>query len=184
MMEITLDNYQLEMFTDDLFDPKSADNVKNYDAVYYSENSDYISSKHALVIKKDDDVLKSAILLCSGGGTGVHDKSYRIADKTIYMCGGNSLFSLSLPELSLNWVKEVDWATAFRIFELSGDFLIHGELSISRITKKGEIIWQQSGSDIFVNLDGRDCCYIRKNIIYAESFDERKYKFDFDGNIL
>jgi len=62
------------------------------------------------------------------------------------------------------------------------DFIIHGELEITRINKNGNIIWQNSGSDIFVTLDGDNDLKIIENNIYVESWDGRKYKFDYNGN--
>ena len=63
-------------------------------------------------------------------------------NNSIIICCGNALFSLSLPELKLNWKKEIDSSTAFEIFKMNEDYIIHGELEISRIDKYGNILWQ------------------------------------------
>jgi len=149
--------------------------------VKYS-SGDYITSKHGIIIKNDEKILYSAILFGSGGGTTVHKNSYIIEDNFIIICCGDALFSLTLFELKLNWKTKIDDSSVFAIYKMHNDFIIHGELEISRIDKNGNIIWQNSGSDIFVTLDGNNDLKIIEDNIYVESWDGRKYKFDYNGN--
>lgn len=110
-----------------------------------------------------------------------------ISEDNLYICVSNQIFSLSLITFQLNWYKEVDFATAFGIYKLNEDFIIHGELYITRINKKGEIVWQHSGSDIFVSQNPKnfptDNFYIKDNMIFAESWDEGKYCIAYDGKM-
>jgi hypothetical protein len=133
----------------------------------------------------DNNVLiTNAILLGTGGATGIHKNSYYIQNNSIIICVCNFLFCLSIPELKLLWKSEVDWATAFGIYKMQEDFIIHGELEISRINQNGKIIWQHSGSDIFVLENGKECFKIKGDLILAESWDGRKYKFNYNGEIV
>jgi hypothetical protein len=158
----------------------SNDNQVNYMVEYFSGN--YYSSKHGILVKDNKQILFSAIVLGSGGTTSVHEKSYLIEENTIFICCGNSLFSLTLLELKLNWKVKIDDATAFGIYKMNDDFIIHGELDISRINKNGRIIWQNGGSDIFTTMDGYDFEII-ENDIFVKSWDGRNYKWDYNGKI-
>jgi hypothetical protein len=149
--------------------------------MYCSGESNLYTSKHGIIIKNDAKILSSAIILADGASTIIHKNSYYIEENSIIICCGNTLFSLKLFELKLNWKIKIDDATAFGIYKMNNDFIIHGELEITRINKNGEIIWQKSGSDIFVTIDGKSDFKIINNKIHIESWDGRKYKFDYDG---
>lgn len=186
MVSINYKEYEISLYCDGQYDPASADNSNSYNAVYYSKSTgEYISSRISVVIKLGDEIAAGVILFSGGGFAGIHEKSYVLKDDAIYICAGNSLFSLSLPDLKLRWVTEVDWGSAFKILEISDGFIIHGELSISRVDKDGNILWQNSGPDIFVSpLGERDCCFIRDDTVYAETWDGSTFRFDFDGHTL
>lgn len=156
-------------------------NSQNYIKKYYSDEPNLCTSKHGIIIKNNNEILSSAVILANGGGTTVHKNSYYIEENSIILCCGDTLFSLELFELKLNWKTKIDDATAFEIYKMYHDFIIHGELSISRINKNGKIIWKKYGSDIFVTIDGKNDFKIINNKIFAESWDGRKYKFDYDG---
>jgi hypothetical protein len=120
--------------------------------------------------------------LASAGPTVVHEHSCSIDNDKIYVCVGNHAFCLKIPELQLIWKHEIDEATNFGIYPFHTDFIIHGELSITRITKEGIIVWQKYGSDIFTTQEAKDDFYIEDDYIYAQSWDGRNYQFDYDGN--
>ena len=143
------------------------------------------STCYGIIIKDSFNEIKdSCLLVCSTGGpTDCNPNSYLVENNTFYICISNVVFSLELSELKLNWYKEVDFATAFEIYKMNDDFIIHGELYITRINKDGKIIWQQSGSDIFVLENGNDCFFIENDIIKVQSWDNRKYCITYDGII-
>ena len=57
-------------------------------------------------------------------------------------------------------------------------------MEISRLDKKGQIVWQQSGRDIWVTAEAIDDFVIYDNYILATDWDYFRYKFDFDGKLL
>jgi len=62
----------------------------------------------------------------------------------------------------LQWKTKADVATCFEIFKYRSDYIVHGEMAISRLSADGDIIWQQSGADIFVSTKSNEdklCCY-------------------------
>jgi hypothetical protein len=134
---------------------------------------DHISASHVLSRSRSDH-LRHAIRLCaSGGGTSVHENSLLLdGDRALVACGAY-LFALDLPSLRLEWATEVDWASCFAVYKIGGDYLVHGELSISRLSPDGNIRWQASGRDIFTGPFSID-----EGFVLAEDFDKNRYRID------
>ena len=170
----------IEIFEDKTYTHNSNDNINNYLFEYFSKQDEYYSSKFGIIVKKNDKIISSAVISAHGGYTSLNDSNYIIEDNFIIICCGNTLFSLTLPELKLNWKIEIDEVTAFRIEKMNNDYIIRGELAISRINKEGKIIWQKYGSDIFVTYDESFYFDIVDNNIFTISWDGRKYKFNYD----
>jgi hypothetical protein len=91
---------------------------------------------------------------------------------------------LTIPDLNLEWKTVADVATCFGIYYLDKDYVVHGELEITRLDKDGKIIWQKGGRDIWLTLEGIDDFVVYDNYILATDWDYNRYKFDFDGNLL
>ena len=153
-----------------------------YDHRYDDERcSSYIQVR----ICKDKEILKTVLLGSDGGGTVVHETSFIIEQDRVVMCCYDSIFCLSIADLKLLWKTQADSVTCFEIYKYKDSYIIHGELEISRLGRDGTILWQQSGADIFTTLEGgKDDLLITENYILATDWDNRKYKFDFDGNVI
>jgi len=89
-----------------------------------------------------------------------------------------------LPDLNLLWQTHADTATCLQVFKFENDYLVHGELEISRIDKNGNIKWQFSGADIFVSFEGAEEFILNPDHILLKDFSGRQYKIDFDGQEL
>ncbi len=190
IVNIKYNDYLIEIINETDYSSSSNKNSSHYEKNFVAGNQSDYSTKYGIKIKNSSDELINSCLLvgATGSGTSPDEKSYLIEDDTLFICISNLVFSLSLIELNLNWYKEVDFATAFGIYKMNDDFIIHGELYITRLNKKGEIIWQKSGSDIFVSPSSAnfptDNFYIKDNMIFAKSWDERKYQILYDGEII
>ena len=170
----------IEIFEDKTYTHDSNDNINNYLFEYFSKQDEYYSSKFGIIINNNDKIINSAIIWGHGGYTSLSYGNYIIEDNLIMICCGNTLFSLSLPELKLNWKIEIDEVSAFEITKMNDDYIIRGELAISRISKEGKIIWQKYGSDIFITWDEDFYFDIIDNNIFTISWDGNKYKFNYD----
>lgn len=142
------------------------------------------SSKHGIRIKESGIEKCSAILLETGGVTGISENSFQIKDDRIYICCSDQIYSLNLTDLSVNWRKQYDIATCLGIYEFDNDFIIHGEIQVSRIEKNGETKWNFSARDIFVNPDGKTEFKITENRIELIDWQGYKYELNADGKIL
>lgn len=161
-----------------------ADSVNKFDKIYLNTTQFHITIIEVWIYQ-GDSVIKSALIGSEGGGSGVHRTSQTLGQDCIVVCCGDSIFCLSIPELSLIWSTKADDATCFEIFPYKDDYIVHGELAISRIGNDGSVLWEQTGADIFTTLEGKpDDFLITPDYILAKDWDNRIHKFDFDGNLI
>ncbi len=178
--------YHIEIINEAEYFVGSSDNSFKYDLIYQdSEDVIYAPiSKHGIKVDKDG-LYRSAIILATGGATGVNEHSAVIDDENLLVCCCNKVFSLRLPDLELNWIMEADMATCFSIYQYKDSYIIHGELSISRISRDGKIEWQQSARDIFVNIDNVGNTFkMHDDYIELMDWGGFRYKLFYDGSII
>ena len=174
-------DFRIEVFDDESYTPNSTDNINSYKIEYIESNDEFGINQHGIRIFKDETEISSAIICEHGGGTGTHKNSYLIKDNSIRICCGFMIYSLNIPILELDWKKQLDMATCFGIYEFEDDYIIHGELEISRLTKSGDIKWQFSGRDIFVNINGKKEFEIIGKTIKLIDFGNYEYVIDENG---
>jgi hypothetical protein len=177
----TVGEYQIDVHHDETFQQTSVDNSFKYDRVYFDSDDYILPTMFGVKVFKDENLIASAIVGSIGGGTTNHDKATIFETDRLLICCSDTVFCLSIPDLSLLWQTKADEATCFEIFQYHDSYIIHGELNITRLDKNGNILWQQSGADIFTTLDGQDNFHLTKELIVAKDWGNRVYKFDYDG---
>jgi outer membrane protein assembly factor BamB len=183
----TFKDFQVDIFDDTLYDPMSADNIRQYNKLYSDkEYGDYFYlTRHGIQIFKDEELINSTCLVSGGGTTGIHETGLLIDNNKLLICCGNSIFCLTLPDLELDWRTKADDATCFEIFKYKDAYIVHGELEISRVDKSGQIVWEFSGSDIFTTPNGKDTFEIRDGKVIAINWEGIVYELDInDGKVL
>lgn len=184
MIHYTTDKYRIDIYVDETFTEDSSDNVNVYDFVYFDKSDYHFPSVFGIKIFEDDTLVKSAVIGSIVGGTAIHDTSTIIENDRLLVCCSDTIFCLSIPDLTVLWRTKADQVTCFEIYKYQDNYIIHGELEISRLDKDGKILWQQIGADIFTTLDGNDSFTITDKYILATDWENRKYKFDFNGTII
>lgn len=182
-MQVTLD---YEAYTVELFDEELREQQEMYNHIYRPEkNSGYDPvSQTGVIVYREGVKISTALLQATAGATSVtSDSVFITVDKLITRCC-NTVFSLALPSLQLNWMTEVDWATCFSIHPYKDDFITHGEMTISRIDITGKIKWQFSGADIFVDINGQTTFEMFDDHIALADFNGTKYAIDYEGNLI
>src|SRR5436190_16245935 len=107
-------NYALDLIDEPTYTPGSADTIRSYAREYdFTDAESGPSSRHGLILREDDVVRQSCILLAGGGASGVHEHSIAIVDKTCFLAVGDTLCSLALPSFEFLWHRQVDHATGF-----------------------------------------------------------------------
>jgi outer membrane protein assembly factor BamB len=178
---VDIGRYTVKFDGNPIYKEGSADNPHSYDAIYCDDN-DAFSTQHDIAIFLSGELLKRVLIGSSWGSTTIHKTSYVFEPDRVVICCSDTVFCLSIPDLSLLWKTKADDATCFEIFKYKSDYIIHGELQISRLSHNGELVWQQSGADIFTTIDSNGDFLITDNYILATDWEKRIYKFDFDGN--
>ena len=178
-------NLTIEVSDDPTYSYGSTDIKFKYLKYYFGEGGqEYPVSKHSIKIFENDKEINSCIIIGSAGATGIHKNSALIDNDKLILCCCDTLFCLKLPELNLLWQTKMDKATCFQVLRLDTDYLVHGELEISRVDNEGKIIWQFGGADIFVTIEGQDEFQLHSDHITLTDFCKTKYKIDFNGKLL
>jgi hypothetical protein len=159
------------------------DNASAFEALYLDDKNHY-TSLQAVYIYHNGLLISSVMLGASGGSTGVYEHTALVANDCLVTCCCDTVFCLSLPGLQLLWKTKADLATCFAIYRYRQDFIVHGELDISRLDLTGNLIWQNSGADIFVTPHGDSNLLLLENTIVATDWEFSIYVFDYDGRTL
>lgn len=181
---LVLENCFIKIFEENDYDINSTDNWYSYSRVFLNTDEYRPTSQIGIQVYDDDKLLSDCIIGAAGGGTGIHLNSTLISYGGIVVCCSNTLFKLSLTDLNLEWKTKADYATCFGVHYLAEDYIVHGELEISRIDKEGNIVWSKSGQDIWTTAESIDNFEVYDDYILATDWEHNRYKFDFDGNLL
>ena len=140
-------NISLNIIQEPAYTLGSTDNLRSYSIEYNLEPEYQASTIYGL----DCGSQCTCVLLAGGGASALTSRSAIIQDSKVWIGIGDQLVCLSLPNFKMLWHVKIDEATCFGIY-LSPDgegLLVHGELSISKCTFSGGILWSTSGKDIF-----------------------------------
>lgn len=159
--------------------------LENYEILIHSNADETIKNVVRLKIEngKGSKIIRSCVIVAEGGCVGFDNQRYLIDrnDDIIIACG-DSVFCLS-EDLDLKWKTKADEITCFSIFKHEKDYIIHGEVYISRLTANGKMLWQFGGADIFLNLN-ENPFEIKEGQIFLKDFSGNGYKINFNGESI
>lgn len=150
----------------------SADNVRRYDTEVDLTDGYRPSSVHGVIV----DGRPTLVIGDAGGASGVHDHSLLILDSRAFVAVGAHVVCFTIGNLHPDWALKTDEATCFGVYyDREHDALIsHGELTISRFSGDGEMIWSAGGVGIF-----SEGFSLLPEHIEAIDFDHMVYHFDY-----
>ena len=155
------------------------------------EITDTESSNLGLRVFKDGNEINSVLIIGIIGGIWLFKETGEDKGQTVKLSNGNlilslgfNLVSIQIPTLQVNWNIVPDPAEIFEFYNLKDDILLRGELQIHRIDFNGEIKWSYGGTDIWVNIDGKQEITILEDKIKLVDFNHDEYVIDFDGNSI
>jgi hypothetical protein len=158
-------------------------NVSEFDALYLGDKVQY-TSLQAIGVYCNGLLISCVLLGATGGSTGVYDHTALIGNDCLVTCCCDTVFCLSLTGLQLLWKTKADSTTCFAIYQYQQDYIVHGELEISRLDQTGNLVWQNSGADIFVTPSGHSHLTLLEDTIVAIDLEFSKYVFNYDGRML
>ncbi|MCK8143367.1 hypothetical protein MW871_16035 [Flavobacterium sp. I-SCBP12n] len=174
--------YKVEIFAEETFESGFTDNKNKYDFEYLETENNYISTYFCIKLFENEKLIKSIVIGSEGGKIRISENIKVIEENRIIICCGNKIFCLSLPELKLMWKTKADDICCFEVYKKSDFYIVHGEIEISKLDNNGKILWHKSGADIFTPLKGADIFELNEKYIIATDWENRIYKFDYDGN--
>lgn len=179
MAEYECGQYKVEIYSDECYSQNSADNVTQYQHVYFSPSEYRLTTVVGIKVYLLDNLIGTAVVGAFGGATGIYETQVIVEEDRVVFCCSDSVFCLSVPDLKLLWETKAAGITCFEIYTYEGSYIMHGEMEISRLNHNGEIMWQQGGKDIFT---GSFC--LHKDYILAKDWNHTEYKISYDGVFL
>lgn len=180
----TFQDYLIELVDELDFTLNSTDNRFVYSNIYFDENQNKPASKHGIKVTKDGQTVTSALICEAGSPSGIHENSFLIKGDSLFLCCSNEVYSFELPDLTLNWKKELDPATCFSIYPFKDDLIIHGEMEVKRIDLLGNVKWGFSGADIFVTPDGKSSVIFMGDRIKLIDWEGNHYILSEHGSLI
>lgn len=106
MKEIILEQngFKVRIIDDDQYITQSNENNIHYHHQYGESALFQPSSRHGVIVSKDEVEISSAIIL-GFVGTTIHNTSFVMEKERLYICVSNRIVCLSFPELKLFWDK-------------------------------------------------------------------------------
>jgi len=183
-MKFEIEQYNLVLVDESNYSSNSTDNLFQYEQHYKNEQEYRPRTQIGVKLYDGENIISNSLISSTGGASGIHKTSQTITNNSITICCADSVFNLSIPRLKLQWMSKADDATCFQIFKYKEDFIIHGELNITRLSSNGEIMWQNSGADIFITEKGEENFELKNEIITVKDWNNHLYKFNMDGKPL
>lgn len=181
---LVLERQVIKFFDESDYRFDAMDNIKTYNKTFISGDKKSLTSQIGIEVFEDDELKSSCLIGSEGGGTGITENTTLISYGGLVICCSNTVFKLTIPDLDLEWKTISDSATCFGIHYLGKDYVVHGELEITRLGKDGKIVWQQGGRDIWATAEGYGDFAVYDDYILATDWNYNRYKLDFDGKII
>lgn len=152
----------------------SADNSRRYGREYLLERQHRTSSVHGVLLNE----VPLAVFGAAGGCSGVHAHCALIHSGRLYIAVGDHLACFDLERKELAWATKVDEVTCFGVYYHQREEAIfcHGELAVCRLDLQGNVVWSESGADIFTGEFSLGAAGV-----YVTDFNGRKYSLSLVG---
>jgi len=158
---------------------KTISKTKNDIIIELSEKGEWTSLLKLEIININGKI-KNCLINGIDGGNYFHiakgkndSQTVKLTENNIIISMGFTLLSLNLTNLKLNWKIRPDMAEIFEFYDLENDILLRGEMGIHRIDLNGNIKWEFSARDIWINMEGKNEVNIEKNGIRLFDFESK-----------
>lgn len=184
MIRLEFDTFVIEIQKEHTYSFGSTDNTFQYAKEFFPTSNDR-RYKNAIGLKclVGDDFIDSAII-AGFDGYAVHAENVILDNNRVVIVCNNIIACFSIPEITMLWSTEADWATCFEIYKIDAGYIIRGETAISKIDFEGNIQWQFHGCDIFVSPAGKDELILKKDYIQVTDWNGVEYHLDYNGKCI
>lgn len=179
-MYLSNKKFTVEISFDDTYTVNSADNTVKYDKVLdpFNLNTHYKVLSIAVNYEGGEHLLA---LVC---GYMTYNDCAVLRDDDLVILSENYLLSLDPQKCEITAVQKLDiFESTFGIYLYKNDFIIYGELDISRVDKDFKLLWRVDGEDIFVTQDGSPAFEMNDENITARDWLGNVYSIGYDGSV-
>ena len=142
------------------------------------------TTRYVVSVKENDQTISRVDLLGYRSPTSPVRSSFVVDGSMIVVCVSEKVLCLEIPSLMLQWEVTADEASCFEIYSREEGYFVHGELTITKLTKSGEIEWQFLGRDIFVTPEGKDNFKLDDDRIVVRDWQGYSYTLDLNGKLI
>lgn len=156
----------------------SADNLRYFEKeLLLNDDDGYVVSQHSVELNRPGGSQSSCILMAGGGGMGVHEASAVAHQNSLIIAVGDSICSLRIPDLDIQWKLKADLVTCFGVYHSIRHecYISHGEPEISCVSYFGDVRWRKSGKDIFTGE-----LKMGEDSLTVSDFNNEKYKIEIE----
>lgn len=165
-------------------DPLRSQESHNYNYIY--NPSDYKEDDiHSAFIISIETACNNSCIELIGSFYSNPDRCAELEDSKLVVLMDDVIVEFDLETLSVLKHKTIGDETYFSLYPITDGYLIHGELSIIRLDRNFEQVWNFYGSDIWVVQDGtREAFQIIDDQILLEDWNGIKYILNMDGKLV
>lgn len=181
-MKISSQRYQISI--DKIYGPLKSEDLNLFDYVF--DPKDHITDEfHSAFSIKIESTKKTLTVGLIGSFFANNDQCAVLDGSILTVLMDNEIFVLDIESISLIRHTSIGDEPYFAIYPIENGFIIHGELTILRLNKDFDQVWQFSGSDIFATPDvDKETFAISNDKIFLEDWNGYKFILDLDGNLL
>lgn len=132
-----------------------------------------------------DEYLEEKRIALIGRLYGYDDNCAVLDNKELVVLIDKDIFIIDLVKLKIIRYKKIECCGVnFSIHQVKDGYIVYGELEVFKLGYDFNILWNYSGSDIFVNIDDKNPFMIDEGIIKIYDWNGKYCEIDFDGKIL
>jgi hypothetical protein len=148
---------EVALWEDYTYTPGSADNVYAYDREVVFDTQ--MCRAVGVRVSEGGRVLGSMVMLVTVGCGGPREGSVVTREGVLYLPGADEVCAFDLPSLRLLWQARTHAGCVFGLHEIPGSdaLIVHGEITVARLSADGYVEWEEGGRDIFtgpLRIDG------------------------------
>lgn len=172
--------YTVEVFDDSEHRFGSDSNKEFYSKYYFGETQLKIpTSRHGVKVIKDGTTKENCLLIGFANTSIINEHSSIIVKQNIIVSCCDTIFCLSVPDLSLVWKQKIKTNSYLKLFNFGKDIICLSNDHLIRMYANGNIVWStplsqyaEQTSDMNIFIDDKQI-FIKKHNTISEIIDLR-----------
>lgn len=180
VLRLAAGGLEVALWEDHTYTRNSADNVHRYDREVVFADEHWIA--FGVRVSEGDRVLASVVVLSLIGCGTLRRERVVAREGVLLLPDGGEVVAFELPSLRERWRARTEGGCVSALHPVPGDdaLIVHGELTIARLSADGRIAWERGGRDIFsgaLRMEG--------DAVEVTDWNEDVYRFRLaDGEVL